>query len=352
MPGSGAALYRTSLAASDMAKSTCKRRTSRREQVEKLGVGFAPDSFSVTYEQLLKAGFQPPANSCCGLRAARTAGRKIYDRFRIVDCSPSTIPQGGIVGFGDGHSGTTTRSTSTRPTGFCFTRATSSTGLHHARDAIRASRSVLLVEGYFDVLACHRAGAENAVATLRHGAHGRARETAPPLRRHDHLMHGPRSRGQDAMERRRTVGSRRIASGCRGAAGQRSERNFWRATRGCSSFAQERRVAVPGVVIEQLAALDLASPPVKREALRRILRLLSVLPMATERSIICAKPRPRSTPPKPRWKMISSRLGVASRPRPRESRSKAAREGASLQRREIVLASYLRIRRCVICWKN
>jgi DNA primase len=37
-------------------------------------------------------------------------------------------------------------------------------GLHQAREAIRQSRSVLLVEGYFDVVAAHKAGVKNAVA--------------------------------------------------------------------------------------------------------------------------------------------------------------------------------------------
>ncbi|MDP7454669.1 MAG: toprim domain-containing protein, partial [Candidatus Peribacteraceae bacterium] len=37
-------------------------------------------------------------------------------------------------------------------------------GLYHAKEAIRESKAVVLVEGYFDVIACHQIGVKNTVA--------------------------------------------------------------------------------------------------------------------------------------------------------------------------------------------
>ncbi len=43
-------------------------------------------------------------------------------------------------------------------------------GLYQARDAMRHSGEALVVEGYFDVLALHRAGFCRSGGDLRHGA--------------------------------------------------------------------------------------------------------------------------------------------------------------------------------------
>ena len=37
-------------------------------------------------------------------------------------------------------------------------------GLHYAKEAIRSTKKVIMVEGYFDVIACHRVEVENVVA--------------------------------------------------------------------------------------------------------------------------------------------------------------------------------------------
>src|SRR5690606_4232285 len=85
-------------------------------------------------------------------------------RFRHRVMFPIYDHQGGIIGFG----GRTLRAEDAKyvnsPEGPLYHKSSALFGLSHAKESVRESRKVILVEGYFDVLACFKVGIKNAVA--------------------------------------------------------------------------------------------------------------------------------------------------------------------------------------------
>ena len=132
---------------------------------ELFGIGYAPDSFSETYDHLLKHGFTRGEIVAAGLGVQKDLQEgRIYDRFRHRVMFPITDPQGAIIGFGGRTMGDSDAKYVNSPESPLYNKSAVLFGLFQARDAIRASHRVVLVEGYFDCVACHKAGVKNVVA--------------------------------------------------------------------------------------------------------------------------------------------------------------------------------------------
>jgi len=134
------------------------------ELIEKFGIGYAPDSFSETYEYLLKQNFSRSEIIAAGLAVQKELEGKIYDRFRHRIMFPIHDGQGVIIGFGGRALGDSDAKYVNSPEGPLYNKSSVLFGLFAAREAIRKAKSVVLVEGYFDAVACHKAGVENVVA--------------------------------------------------------------------------------------------------------------------------------------------------------------------------------------------
>lgn len=134
------------------------------ELIQKFGIGYAPDSFSNTYEHLLKAGFSRTEIITAGLAVQKELEGKIYDRFRHRIQFPIHDAQGVVVGFGGRTLGDSDAKYVNSPDSRLYNKSAVLFGLFAAREAIRKEKSVVLVEGYFDAVACHKAGVENVVA--------------------------------------------------------------------------------------------------------------------------------------------------------------------------------------------
>jgi DNA primase len=97
---------------------------------------------------------------------ARTNQSGFYDRFRarvmftITDLRKRVVGFGGRV-FGDG----TPKYLNSSDT-VLFKKGQTLFGLDHAREAIARTKTVIVVEGYFDAIALHQAGLTHTVATL------------------------------------------------------------------------------------------------------------------------------------------------------------------------------------------
>lgn len=130
----------------------------------KFGIGYAPDSFSETYEHLLKNGASRADMISAGVAVQKELEGKVYDRFRHRIMFPIHDPQGIVIGFGGRAMGDSDAKYVNSPEGPLYNKSSVLFGLFAARDAIRKARSVVLVEGYFDAVACHKAGVENVVA--------------------------------------------------------------------------------------------------------------------------------------------------------------------------------------------
>jgi len=159
------AFYQSALKENEKAQTYLKERHLSPELIETFEIGFAPDSFDVTYTQLLKDGFSRSEILGAGLGIQKELQQeKIYDRFRNRIVFPIRNHQGHLIGFGGRTLGTDDAKYINSPDGPLYNKSVALFGLSLAKEAIREKKSVILVEGYFDTAACHRIGIRNVVA--------------------------------------------------------------------------------------------------------------------------------------------------------------------------------------------
>jgi DNA primase len=132
--------------------------------IKKFGIGFAPDSYSATYDHLLKLSFSRSEIVAAGLGIQKELEGRFYDRFRNRIMFSITDAQGNLVGFGGRTMGDDDAKYVNSPESPLYNKSSILFGLFQARDAIRKAKSIVLVEGYFDAIASHKAGIENVVA--------------------------------------------------------------------------------------------------------------------------------------------------------------------------------------------
>ena len=134
--------------------------------VKQFGVGFAPRGGEELVSHLRAKGFTDEELVIGGL--AGRGSRGLYDRFRgrlvwpIRDITGSTIGFGARRIFDDDRIEAKYLNTSETP---IYKKSTVLYGLDLAKKRIAQDRRAVVVEGYTDVMACHLAGVETAVAT-------------------------------------------------------------------------------------------------------------------------------------------------------------------------------------------
>jgi DNA primase len=129
-----------------------------------LGLGFAPPgkSFLAAMAQL---GIDPGVLLRAGLSAQREDG-EVIARFRGRLLFPIHDLRGRVVGFGGRLLGPGEPKYLNSPETEIFHKGRQLYNLHQAKGPIRKEESVILVEGYFDVLRLVLAGVEHVVAPL------------------------------------------------------------------------------------------------------------------------------------------------------------------------------------------
>ncbi|MGA0566112.1 DNA primase [Rathayibacter sp. KR2-224] len=133
---------------------------------ERFGVGFAPNTWDALGTHLRGRGFTPEELAASGLVSTGDRGSS-YDRFRGRVIWPIRDVTGQTVGFGarrlfDDDKGPKYLNTPETP---IYHKAQVLYGLDLAKREISRSHQVVVVEGYTDVMACHLAGIDTAVAT-------------------------------------------------------------------------------------------------------------------------------------------------------------------------------------------
>ncbi|MDQ4044190.1 MAG: toprim domain-containing protein, partial [Chloroflexota bacterium] len=101
-----------------------------------------------------------------GLAQARKSGDGRYDRFRNRFMFPIRNRDGEMLGFGGRAIGGGTPKYLNSPQTAIFDKSSIVYGLDLAKEAVRKSQEVVIVEGYMDVIAAHQFGYENVVATM------------------------------------------------------------------------------------------------------------------------------------------------------------------------------------------
>lgn len=133
---------------------------------QRFAVGFAPRGGEALVDHLRAKGFSDDDLVLGGL--AGRGSRGLYDRFRgrlvwpIRDITGSTVGFGARKLFDDDRIGAKYLNTAETP---IYKKTSLLYGLDLARKAMATTRRAVVVEGYTDVMACHLAGVESAVAT-------------------------------------------------------------------------------------------------------------------------------------------------------------------------------------------
>ena len=136
------------------------------EAAKRFGVGFAPRGGEELSRYLRAKGFSDDELTVGGLSGRGSRG--LYDRFRgrlvwpIHDITGDTVGFGARRLFDDDRIAAKYLNTSETP---IYKKSTVLYGLDAAKKAIASERKAVVVEGYTDVMACHLAGIEGAVAT-------------------------------------------------------------------------------------------------------------------------------------------------------------------------------------------
>ncbi|MBU1992393.1 MAG: DNA primase [Patescibacteria group bacterium] len=137
------------------------------ESLEKFEVGFAPDSFEDTMKYLVKKGITKEKLNKAGLLTVSSKdSSKLYDKFRGRLIFPIRDHLGRVVAFGGRamKKGDEPKYLNSPETPV-YHKSNILYGLCYAKEAIKGKDSVIVVEGYMDVVMCSQAGYENVVAS-------------------------------------------------------------------------------------------------------------------------------------------------------------------------------------------
>ncbi len=158
--------YIANLRHDEQTRAYLQQRGVTEAEQQEFSLGVAPDDFTKTYDYLLKKGHSRSDIVRSGMAVQKDIGEdRSYDRFRNRLMFPIHDGQGRVIGFGGrtlGNDDAKYLNTSDSP---LFHKSQVLFNLHRAKEAMRQTESVIVVEGYFDALAVHRVGLPNVVAT-------------------------------------------------------------------------------------------------------------------------------------------------------------------------------------------
>ena len=156
--------YREQLKQSETAIQYLKKRGVSGEVAARFGLGYAPEGWQ-NLEKVFPDYAQSQSLLETGLIIENDEGRR-YDRFRDRVMFPILNARGNVIGFGGRVLGAGEPKYLNSPETALFLKGQELYGLFQARNAIRASGRVIVVEGYMDVVALVQHGVAYAVATL------------------------------------------------------------------------------------------------------------------------------------------------------------------------------------------
>ncbi|HQQ79118.1 MAG TPA: toprim domain-containing protein, partial [Thermoanaerobaculia bacterium] len=160
-----AAHFRANLEKHPAARALLEKRGLTPDEGAAFGFGAALDSWDAL-KNGLGARFTEEALVDAGLLQKNPETGRVYDRFRNRLTVEIRDARGEILGFGARAFGDEQPKYLNSPETARFSKGKLLYGLDRARDAIRKEDAVLLVEGYFDRIACERAGVGWAVASM------------------------------------------------------------------------------------------------------------------------------------------------------------------------------------------
>ncbi len=148
------------------AREYLKRRGIGRDTLLAFSLGYATAEWNRLLRSLQKKQQAVEVASAVGLLIPRKDGNGSYDRFRNRIMFPIFNTMGQVLAFGGRSLGDQEPKYMNSPESFLYHKGSVLYGLHGAQQSIRERDAVIVVEGYFDLLALHQNGIQNAVAVL------------------------------------------------------------------------------------------------------------------------------------------------------------------------------------------
>ncbi|NPV03760.1 MAG: DNA primase [Syntrophaceae bacterium] len=152
-------------AAGSRAREYLEKRGIRPPVVETFRLGYAPEGWRGLRDHLQREKVPLEHAEQAGLLVARSGGDG-YDRFRGRLMFPIEDINGNVVAFGGRIIGDGEPKYLNSPESAVYVKGRNLYGLSRAKHAIRKDETLIIVEGYFDLLALWNAGLSNVVATL------------------------------------------------------------------------------------------------------------------------------------------------------------------------------------------
>ncbi|WP_339915413.1 DNA primase [uncultured Brevundimonas sp.] len=145
------------------AREVLHKRGLPEDQWDRFGLGYAPESRGGLKDALVQRGARPAELVEAGLLIAPEGGGQPYDRFRDRLIFPILDARGRIVSFGGRAMNPDDRAKYLNgPESPLFHKGATLYGLPEARRILgaesKSDQSIVVVEGYMDVIACQRAG--------------------------------------------------------------------------------------------------------------------------------------------------------------------------------------------------
>ena len=133
--------------------------------IKKFGLGYSLDSWNSLMNYLISIGYKNEDLIECGLFGYKSETKKIYDKFRNRVMFPIFDYRGNVIGFGGRVLDDSLPKYLNSPDTLIFNKRQNLYGLNFVRKEIK-DRSIILVEGYMDLISLYQYGIKNVVATL------------------------------------------------------------------------------------------------------------------------------------------------------------------------------------------
>ena len=133
--------------------------------IKKFGLGYSLNSWNTLRDYLLSKGYEKKDLIECGLFGYKNETDTIYDKFRNRVMFPIFDYRGNVIGFGGRVLDDSLPKYLNSPDSLIFNKRLNLYGLNFARKEIK-DRTVILVEGYMDLISLYQYDIKNVVATL------------------------------------------------------------------------------------------------------------------------------------------------------------------------------------------
>lgn len=133
--------------------------------IKKFGLGYAPKAWTDLMDYLISKGYGKDTLVECGLVTYKKEGNKYYDRFINRVIFPIFDYRGNVIGFGGRVLDDSLPKYLNSPDTLAFNKKYNLYGLNFARKNI-TDRTLILVEGYMDLISLYQYGIRNVCATL------------------------------------------------------------------------------------------------------------------------------------------------------------------------------------------